>query len=132
MPLPIAPTCPLCGAALPLSKAWWGAFGYRALIPWRDFGVRCERCGAPLFVLKNRAMAFSIGLIALTAAISGLVLVWFADTLLQRMDDGWPFLSFMLVWLISLWVQVKVAPRFCGIRTVKGGERVFFPLDPES
>lgn len=75
MRFPSAPRCPMCEAELPLAKAWRRAWGYRELLPWREFGVHCERCHAPVVVMKGRAMWVSIGMIVVGAAVSGGVAV---------------------------------------------------------
>jgi hypothetical protein len=44
-------------------------------------------------------------------------------------NDSEPFLVYLSVWVLFLWLQLKIAPRFCTVRTLHGGESVFFPLD---
>ncbi len=129
MPLPTPPKCPMCGAALPISKAWLRAFSHRGLLPWREFGVRCERCRAALFVIKGRATVVSVGLILLGAVVSAWVMERSAALLRSRLDDSGPVVLFIGVWLVFLWIQMTVAPRFCKVRSVRGGESIFFPLD---
>jgi hypothetical protein len=95
MPLPVSPTCPLCAADLPISKAWLRAFGYRALLPWRSFGVRCSRCGAPLLVIKGRATAIAVGLVLAAAALSGFAWVKSAAFFGTGDDDSGPLLAYL-------------------------------------
>ena len=80
-------------------------------------------------VLKDRATVVAIGIVILAAAFSGLAWVKTAAILKADGDDSWPFLIYLGVWLLFLWIQLKIAPRFCTVRTLHGGESVFFPLD---
>jgi hypothetical protein len=91
--------------------------------------VRCERCGAPLLVLKGRATAVSVGLVLVAAATAGLALVKSAALLKADIGDAGPLTIFLAVWLLFLWAQTRIAPRLCQVRTLRGGESVFFPLD---
>lgn len=128
MPFPNAPTCLKCGALLPIGEAWERSRRPRALLGFRDIGVRCPRCGATFRVIKGPATAAAVAITVLGAAIGALLTVGAVKLFRSDLND-WPVLLFLAAMLLALWVQIEVAPRFCRVRPIEAGESVLFPLD---
>lgn len=119
--------CPQCGVTVPISQAWGAALRPRLMLPFDDFGVRCEKCGTPLLVLKKRAILMSVALIVGGSALAAYLYARASDPT----DPGSGAFVFFISVLGLAILQAWLAPHLCDVRRLKENETVRFPLEED-
>jgi hypothetical protein len=133
MPFVNPPRCPNCDSAIALQDFWQSVGKLRFLAGADRAGVVCPTCGTPLRVLP--------GFAGLSATMALLLLIFVGVVTANTVPAGWSWsarsrralwVGAGLIALSGFAVHNLVAPRLLGLRSLRPGEAVTFPLGEDT